>query len=262
MIKNNILSISLMGLLAFGMTALPLSDAAAAGDAPKVEKQDWPHKGIFGKFDRASVQRGYQVYKEVCAACHAMKYLRFRDLAGIGFSEMEIKALAAQYEIEDGPNNEGEMFMRPGKPADRFVSPFPNEKAARYANGGAYPKDLSLIIKARSGGEDYLYALLTSYRDHPPEGETLADGQYWNDAYKGHKIAMAAPLSDGQLTYSDGTEATMSQMARDVAQFLAYASEPHMEQRKATGLMVILFLSVFAGVMYGVKKKIWEDLDH
>ncbi|GIX08542.1 cytochrome c1 [Elioraea sp.] len=250
----------LVALAASLLLAAPA--ARAAGEAPKPPPQDWSFGGLFGTFDRASAQRGFLVYKQVCAGCHAMKQLAYRNLEGIGLSEAEIRAIAADYMIMDGPNDDGEMFERPGRPSDRFRSPFPNEKAARAANGGAYPPDLSLIVKARAGGADYLHALLTGYRDEPPAGVEPMEGMHYNAYFPGHWIAMARPLNDDQVEYPDGTPATTEQMARDVVTFLAWAAEPELEQRRAMGVRVILFLIVLAGLTYGVKRRIWADLKH
>nr|WP_144184559.1 cytochrome c1 [Elioraea rosea] len=236
--------------------------ANAAGEVVKPPAQDWSFGGLFGTFDRASAQRGFQVYKEVCAACHAMKQISYRNLAEIGLSEDEIRAIAAEVQVQDGPNDDGEMFERPGRASDRFRSPFPNERAARAVNNGAYPVDLSLIIKARGGGADYLYALLTGYRDEPPPGVPVMDGMHYNDYFPGHWIAMGRPLNDDQIVYADGTPATTSQMARDVTTFMAWAAEPELEQRRAMGVRVILFLTILAGMTYAVKRKIWADLKH
>jgi ubiquinol-cytochrome c reductase cytochrome c1 subunit len=236
--------------------------ANAAGEAPKPPAQDWSFGGFFGTFDRASAQRGFQVYKEVCAACHAMKQLSYRNLSDIGLSDAEIRAIAAEVQVQDGPNDEGEMFERPGRPSDRFRSPFANEKAARAVNNGAYPVDLSLIIKARKDGANYLYALLTGYREEPPPGVPVMDGMHYNEYFPGHWIAMGRPLNDDQIVFADGTPATTSQMARDVTTFMAWAAEPELEERRAMGVRVILFLIVLAGMTYGVKRKIWADLKH
>ena len=243
--------------------ALGLSSASfAAGAGPTPPAQDWSFGGLFGTFDRAATQRGFQVYKEVCAACHAMKQISYRNLAEIGLSDAEIRAIAADIQVQDGPNDDGEMFERPGRPSDRFRSPFPNERAARAVNGGAYPVDLSLIIKARPGGADYLYALLTGYRDEPPAGIEPMEGMHYNEYFPGHWIAMGRPLNDEQIVYADGTPATTSQMSRDVTTFMAWAAEPELETRRAMGVKVILFLIILAGMTYGVKRKIWADLKH
>ena len=220
----------------------------------------WPQAGMFGTYDRAALQRGFQVYKQVCSTCHALRYLSYRDLADLGFNAAEVKAIAADYQVQDGPNDQGEMFQRPGRPSDDFVKPFANDQAARAANGGALPPNLSLIIKAREGHEDYVYSLLTGFGQMPQQGEVIASGMNYNPYFPGHQIAMPPPLSDNSVTYADGTKATIEQEARDVVQFLAWAGEPHMEDRKRTGLKVLLFLAVFAAIMYGVKRSVWKDL--
>lgn len=233
-----------------------------AGDSTHhVESQSWSFDGPFGTYDRGALQRGFQVYSQVCAACHSMKHLSYRNLAALGYTEAEVKAIASQYTTMDGPDDEGEMFERPMKPSDKFKSPYENEKAARYANNGALPPDLSLITKARMGGADYIYGLLIGYEE-PPEGEAMGDGQYWNTVMAGNKIAMASPLSDDIVGYEDDSPTTIDQYARDVSTFLTWAAEPEMEKRKSTGIKVILFLLIFAGIMYAVKKKIWAGVKH
>lgn len=231
----------------------------AAGDAKKPVDQEWSFSGPFGTFDRGALQRGFQVYKQVCAACHSMNYLAYRNLAALGYTEGEIKAIASEYTVMDGPNDEGEMFERSRRPSDRFKNPYENEQQARYVNNGALPVDMSLIVKARKNGANYIYSLLTGYKE-APEGVKLSTGQHYNPYMAGGKIAMAAPLSDDIVAYEDGTATTMEQYARDVTQFLAWAAEPEMEVRKRTGIKVILFLLAFAGIMYAVKKKIWADV--
>jgi ubiquinol-cytochrome c reductase cytochrome c1 subunit len=227
---------------------------------PRTPPGGWPHQGAFGTYDKAALQRGFQVYKQVCSACHSMKLLSYRDLTQLGFSEAEVKAIAAGYQVPDGPNDQGEMFQRAGRPSDHFVSPFANDQAARAANGGALPPDLSLIIKARHGHEDYVYSILTGFGQTPPADEKIASGMNYNPYFAGHQIAMPPPLQENSVTYADGTPATVDQEAKDVAQFLAWASEPSLEARHQTGLKVVLFLIVFAAVMYGVKRKIWGKL--
>lgn len=254
-IKSLIAATACIVTLTMGGTA-----AHAAGEAIAIPKQEWSFSGMFGTFDRASAQRGLQVYKEVCAACHALDYIAFRNLMDLGYTEDEVKAIAAEYEVMDGPNDEGEMFSRPATPSDRFPAPYPNEQASRAANNGAYPPDLSLIVEARGGFENYLYALLTGYPEEPPAGVELMDGMYYNNYYSGHQIAMAAPLYDEGIEYADGTVATISQQARDVTTFLAWASEPNMETRKQTGVAVLLFLVVLSGLLYASKRKIWADV--
>lgn len=243
----------------FAFTLMPVSGAFAAGDAPTPPKQDWSFSGPFGTYDKAALQRGYKVYSEVCAACHAMKRVHFRNLEDLGYNEGQIKNIASNYTVMDGPDSEGEMFERPARLSDPFPSPYPNKEAAKAANG-AYPPDLSLITKARAHGADYIHALLTGYDDAAHHGMTLSEGQYWNKYMSGHIIAMAPPLSDGQIAYEDGSPQTLDQYSKDVSHFLTWAAEPEMEHRKRLGIQVLLFLLVFTGIMYGVKKKIWSDV--
>lgn len=219
----------------------------------------WPFEGIFGTFDRQAAQRGAQVYLEVCSTCHSNHNLYYRNLKDIGFSEAEIKQLAQKYTVKDGPNAEGEMFDRPALPSDRFVSPYPNEEAARAANNGAYPVDLSLIMKARQDGPNYVFSLLSGYQDAPADVK-LMPGLYYNPYFEGGQIAMPPPLTEGQVTFSDGTPATVEQMAKDVVVFLQWAAEPEMEHRKSIGLKVMIFLLVFTVFFYIAKKKIWKNI--
>lgn len=220
----------------------------------------WPQTGITGTYDRASLQRGFQIYKQVCSTCHSLKLLSYRNLSDLGFSEAEVKAIAAAYTVTDGPNDQGEMFQRPGRPSDAFVGPYANDQAARAGNNGALPPDLSLIVKARAGNENYVYSILTGFGQTPPADEKVANGLYYNPYFPGHQIAMPQPLMDNSVTFADGTSATIAQEAKDVTQFLTWASEPKMEVRKQTGLKVILFLVVFAFVMYRVKRRIWKKM--
>jgi ubiquinol-cytochrome c reductase cytochrome c1 subunit len=256
-------------LLTAGLASLAaafgaLSPAHAAGSGPVPPEQSWPHGGVnsftsFGKtYDRHALQRGFQVYKEVCAACHSMHLLSYRNLADIGFPEAEVKAIAAQYEVPD-TNDAGEPIMRPALPADRFKSPFPNVKAAAAANNGKAPPDLSLVVKARSHHEDYIYALLTGYTE-AAHGVVVPDGSYYNEYFPGHIIAMAQPIYDSGVTYSDGTTATIAQQASDVTQFLAWAAEPKLEDRRRIGVMVIIFLTVMAGLLFAAKRRLWADV--
>lgn len=221
--------------------------------------QHWHFDGMFGSYDQASMQRGLKVYREVCAACHSLKRVYFRNLEDLGYDEGQVKNIASQYNVTDGPNDEGEMFERPALPSDHFLSPYPNDKAAAAVNNGAVPPDLSLIIKARHHGPDYVFGILTGYTD-PPEGQTLMQGQHWNKYKAGGVIAMPPPLTDGQVAYEDGSPQTVEQYAKDVVNFLAWASDPSMEQRKRTGIKVLIFLAAFAAVMYAVKRKIWADV--
>ena len=226
-------------------------------------KVNWSFKELTGKFDRASLQRGFQVYKEVCASCHSMQYLSYRNLGEPGgpeFTQEEVKAIAASVEIEDGPDSQGEMFTRTGKPSDKFKSPYPNVEASTAANGGAYPPDMSVLVKARPGGADYMYSVLMGYEE-PPAGMKLDDGVYYNKYMIGQKIKMASPLSDGIVEYSDGTEATMDQMAKDVTTFLAWAAEPELEERHRVGFKVIIYLILLTILVYLSMKKIWSRVD-
>ena len=225
-------------------------------------KSDWGFKGIFGTFERASLQRGYQVYQEVCSGCHSIQHLSYRNLSEKGgpeFSIEEAKAIAAQFEIEDGPNSDGEMFMRPARLSDKFVSPYPNIEASTSANGGAYPPDMSVLTKARAGGEDYIYSLLMGYED-PPSGFELDDGVYYNKYMAGKKIKMSAPLMDGVVDYTDGTEATVAQMSKDVTTFLVWAAEPHLEAQHRMGFKAIIYLIILLTLVYMSKQKVWSRL--
>jgi len=253
---------------------------ARAEEQATPPSQKWSFAGPFGTYDRGALQRGLKVYKEVCSNCHGLSYIAFRNLAdpgGPGYSIAQTAALAAEYKIKDGPNDQGEMFERPGRPADYFPSPFANEQAARAANGGAAPPDLSLITKARSyergfpwfifdffstfqeQGPNYVAGILQGFEDKVPAGVTIPDGSYYNKYFPGHSIKMPKPLSDGQVTFDDGSPATVAQYSRDVTTFLMWAAEPHMEARKRLGLQVFVFLLIFAGLMYFTKKKVWAD---
>lgn len=240
---------------------LGIGAAQAAGDAKELKHADWSHSGPFGTYDRAAVQRGYQVFDEACASCHSLKYIAFRNLTEIGFSEDQAKAIAAEKTVTDGPNNDGEMFERPAKLFDYYPSPFPNAKAAA-AGFGIAPPDLSLMSKARPHGDDYIYSLLTGYNEQPDEemAKKLESGGNYNPYFPGGVIAMPAPLSDDQVEYVDGTPATVDQMAKDVTAFLAWAAEPKMEERKQMGVKVILFLIFLSVLLYLAKKQIWGRL--
>lgn len=256
------------------LVALMLGAGAAhANEGVALPVQDWSFKGLFGKFDQAALKRGFQVYAEVCANCHSLKLVAYRNLAAIGLPEGQIREYAATKSVQDGPNDAGEMFTRPALPSDRFVSPFANEKAARAANGGAYPPDLSLMVKARKGGPDYLFGILTGFKDQPPEEFLKAwkehhegadfkmmDGMQFNEYFPGNQIGMPPPLSEGSVTYADGTQATVAQMSRDVTAFLAWTASPEMDHRKALGMKVLLFVAVLTAMLYAVKRKIWSNL--
>lgn len=241
-------------------TVLAAPAVYAAGDVKPPRKVEWSFDGMFGKVDKPAAQRGFQVYKEVCSACHGIKRVAFRSLTEIGFSPAEVKALAATYSVKDGPNDDGEMFERPGLPSDKFVPPYANEQAARAAQNGAYPPDLSLIIKARHDGANYVYSLLTGYGQEVPEHMVMSEGQHYNPYMAGGKIAMAAPFSDGQVTYVDGTVASVDQMAKDVVNYLQWAAEPEMESRKQIGIKVLIYLAIFTVFMYVAKRRLWSKL--
>jgi len=236
---------------------LTLAPAVRAADEnPPLPHQQWSFDGVFGTYDRPAMQRGFQVYKQVCSACHPVNHLRFGDLAALGYTPSELKVVAATDQVTDGPNDQGQMYQRPGRPSDPIPGPFPNDQAARAANGGALPPDLSLIVNAREGGADYVFSILNGFKP-PPAGFQVPPGRYYNEYFPGHLIAMPPPLSDGVVTYADGTKATVPQMAHDVATFLAWASQPNLEIRHRTGVRVFLFLIVAVGVFYAAKRKIW-----
>ncbi len=260
--------------------ATPAAMAAAPGLKP--ERQEWTFGGPFGKFDKGQLQRGFKVYREVCSSCHSLELVAFRNLSekgGPGFTEDQVKALAAEYQVQDGPNADGEMFERPGVPADRFPKVFPNKEAAQAANGGAYPPDFSLLAKARTFergfplfiadiftqyqelGPDYIHALLTNYHE-APEGADTPAGMHYNPAFPGSWIAMANPLNPGQVEYTDGSPQTVEQYSRDVVAFMMWAAEPHLEERKRLGVIVMIWLSVFAVLLYFTKKKVWKNVAH
>ena len=255
---RNFLRIFLITILFFG-----LSVTSNAVERVEYLKTDWSFKGLFGKFDRAALQRGYQVYTEVCSSCHSMKYLSYRNLAEEGgpeFTVAQAKAIAASFEVTDGPNDDGEMYTRPGKLSDKFVMPYDNVKAAQAANGGAYPPDMSVLVKARGDGVDYIYSLLQGYED-PPLGMSLDDGVYYNKYMYGNKIKMSNQLSDGLVEYGDGTNASVEQMAKDVTTFLMWAAEPHLESRHQMGFKAIVYLVILTILVYFSMKKIWSRIE-
>ena len=279
----------LLTALLAGAAMAAVSPAFAADEhPPEIARQDWTFGGMTGHYDKEQLRRGYQVYKDVCAACHGLRLLHYRNLSEPGgpeFAEGNVEQMAAEAQVTDGPNDDGEMFTRPGKPADRFVSPYPNAKAAAAANGGAVPPDLSVMAKARTieragpwyleplnwisdvatnyqeQGPDYMHALLTSYAE-APSGMTMAPGMYYNAAFPGHQIAMPAPLSDGQVTYPDGVPATLDTYSRDISAFLMWAAEPKLEERKRMGLKVLIYLSILAALLYLSKRALWRHVEH
>lgn len=243
-------------ILAGLVIAFGAAGTARAAEEAAPLRRSWSHDGLFGTFDRAAAQRGFQVYREVCSTCHGLEYVAFRNLEALGFTEDEVSVIASEYQIADGPNDQGEMFERPGKPSDHLPPPFPNPETARLANGGALPPDLSLITKAREGGADYVFSILQGYEE-PPAGEEGQEGLYYNPYFPNHWIAMPPPLSDGMVEYADGSSTSVEQMASDVAVFLSWAAEPTLEERKETGLKVILFLVILTGLFYATKRRIW-----
>ncbi len=253
----------LTGAIALAALTTGVAAIAAGGEIHPPHKH-WHFQGPFGTYDRAAAQRGFQVYKEVCAACHSLQYVAYRNLMALGLTENQVKVIASEITVPD-IGDDGSAIERPARPSDRFKKPFANELAAAAANGGHAPPDLSVMIKAREDGADYVHALLTGYVDFaklkPEQIKEFAvtKDDNFNTYYPGHKIAMPAPLADGKVTYADGTKATVDQMSADIVEFLAWTSEPHMEDRKRTGVRVILFLLAMAGLMYAVKRQVWAD---
>ena len=246
--------------LFFLFSSLNSISAKAATSSIELIEQNWPFNGIFGRFDKASLQRGFKVYSEVCSACHGLRHVSYRDLVGIGYSNDEIKVIAGEYEVVDGPNEEGEMFTRDAKLSDKFVGPYENDQVARLANNGAYPPDLSLIVKARAGGANYIYSLLNGYKDFPENFEA-SEGMYYNEYYPGNQIAMPPQIEDDIVEFDDGTTASHIQIARDITSFLAWAAEPELESRKSLGVKTLFFLVLITIMLLGVKRKVWKKLD-
>jgi ubiquinol-cytochrome c reductase cytochrome b/c1 subunit len=233
--------------------------AFAATEGGALTRQPWSWQGVFGTYDEAQLRRGHQVYREVCSACHAMKLVSFRNLSALGYTEDAVKEIAASHQIPDGPDENGDMFERKGLPSDRFPAPFPNDQAAMAANGGALPPDLSLIVKARMGGPDYVFSLLTVYVEPPPEAE-LPSGKSYNAVFPGNAIGMPPQVTDGVVEYADGTANTAEQIARDVTAFLQWAAEPELEVRHALGVKAVLFLFVFTALFYALKRRVWASV--
>jgi cytochrome c1 len=268
--------------LALAASLLGLAGAAFAADeqsheTPQPPRQKWSFAGPFGHYDKGQLQRGLKVYREVCAVCHGMKYVAFRNLEALGYSEGQVKAIASEYKIQDGPNDQGEMFEREGRPADYFPTPWPNENAARARYNGV-PPDFSVLAKARGyergfpwfifdmftqfqeHGVDYIHAIMVGYKEKPPAGVTLPQGSFYNEYFPGHAIAMPPPLSDKRVDYTDGSPTTVDQYAKDVAAFMMWAAEPHLEARKRIGFQVMIFLIVLSGLLYFTKKKVWASV--
>lgn len=280
---NKFLGFALAAAFAGGLFTANAGPAQAAGASEHPPEQEWSWTGPFGSFDRAAAQRGLQVYVNVCAGCHSLNRVYYRNLTDLGYTEEQVKNFASQFTVMDGPDENGEMFERPAEASDPFVAPFPNEEAAKAANGGAYPPDLSLIVKNRahgfgsiganflamlqvrgySSGADYVSALLADgYVDPAPEGAEIPAGKWYNKYMPGNAISMPPPLYPDAVEYADGTEATAEQMAYDVATFLAWAAEPRLEDRKETGIKVMLFLAFFTGLLIAVKRRTWANVKH
>ena len=289
--KKILISLAAVSALFVGAAAYA-EEAGKAGEASheanpthfpihKPKEMNWTFAGPFGTYDKAQLQRGLKVYKEVCSACHSMKLVAFRTLSDLGYSEAQVKAFAAGYTVPDGPNDAGEMFERPGIPSDYFPSPYPNDKAAAASNGGAVPPDMSLLAKARgiergfpqfvidiftqyaTGGPDYIHGLITGYDQQPQAGMTVPEGTHYNPYFNaGVSLKMPKPISDGQVTYDDGAPQTVEQYSEDVSAFLMWAAEPHLEDRKKTGFRVMIFLLLFAVLMYLTKRKVWANVAH
>jgi ubiquinol-cytochrome c reductase cytochrome c1 subunit len=228
----------------------------AQSEAPSPPRQEWSFSGPFGRYDLAAARRGFQVYSESCAACHALTWLHYRDLAGIGLTQDQIKALAAKISVPTGVDAQGAPVSKPATPASFFAAPFPTEEAARAAMNGALPPDLSLAANAYPNGPDFIVALLTGYRE-PPAGTKLADGMSYNIYFPGHQVAMPPPLAEGQIAYTDGTVSTVDQNARDVAEFLAWSANPEMNRRKHLGLPAVGYFLAMAAVAYLLQRRIW-----
>ncbi|MBW6423019.1 cytochrome c1 [Rhizobium sp. XQZ8] len=265
--------------------AAPAGGEHAEGATPHYpikhpKQEEWSFAGPFGHYDKGQLQRGLKVYKEVCSACHSMKLVAFRTLEELGYSEAQVKAFAAEYEVQDGPNDAGEMFTRKAVPSDYFPSPYPNAQAAAAANNGAAPPDMSLLAKARGitrgfpqfifdmftqyqeGGPDYIHSLITGY-EQPPAGVQVPEGGHYNPYFaNAASLAMAQPISNDQVTYEDGSPQTVDQYARDVSAFLMWTAEPHLEERKRTGFMVMIFLLIFTGLIYLTKKSVYANKEH
>lgn len=260
--RATLAGLAAIAAVTFGAVVALSMPARASGGEAHLKHVEWSFQGPFGTYDRDALRRGYKVYKEVCATCHSLKLVHFRNLGepgGLEFGEEQVKALAAEVQVQDGPNADGEMYEREGRPSDAFPAPYPNEEAAAAALGAA-PPDLSLLAKAREGGPDYLYSLLTGYEE-APEGVIVPAGGNYNPVFAAGSgiIAMPAPLSDGLVDYEDGTANTLDQQAKDVSQFLMWAAEPKLEQRHRLGFQVFIYLLVLAGLLYFVTRKVWHD---
>ena len=258
--KKIFLIFLLLPNLVLANTEYDLEETIIETKAHHPKQMKWEFDGVFGSVDRASAQRGYQIYKEICSACHSLRRVAYRNLTEIGFSEDEVKQIASEFLVSDGPNDDGEMFDRSGLPSDKFVGPYANEQAARSSNGGALPPDLSLIIKARHDGANYVYSLLTGSVD-APDNFPLASGKSYNPYFEGRQISMPAPITDDvQVDYRDGTYATKEQMVIDVTNFLQWAAEPEAEARKKMGVRTMIFLGILLIILIAAKRAVWKKV--
>lgn len=248
----------LSALVATGMVAA--AGAANANEGAALTKPGFSWEGVFGQYDKPALKRGYQVFHDVCSNCHGLKLVAYRNLSAVGLTEDEIKTVAAERELPDVPNDEGMISPRPGRASDKYISPFPNDKAAAAANGGALPPDLSLMAKARVGGPNYIYSLLLGYEDEAPADHPIPEGKYFNHIFPGNAISMPPQVMDDLVSYADGTKATKEQITHDVVTFLNWAAEPELDQRKSLGLKVMIFLGVLTALMYALKRQIWKNL--
>jgi len=256
--KNHIIA-AFSGVLAGVIGASCVASANEVSDGLHAPSYPWPHEGIFDSYDHASIRRGHQVYMQVCAACHSMKYLHWRQLVGVAYTEEEAKALAFETEVMDGPNDEGEMFARPGRLSDKIPQPYANEQAARYTNGGAYPPDLSLISGARHNGQNYIFALLTGYRE-PPAGISIREGLHYNPYFPGGAIAMPKMLVDGGVEYDDGTPSSASQQAKDVTTFLTWSCYPFQDEMRVMGIKACFVISLMIAFASYSKRLRWAPI--
>lgn len=249
----------LSALVATGLVGASGAALANSGGEPLM-KPNFSFNGFFGKYDQAQLKRGFEIFHQVCSNCHGLRLVAYRNLADVGLTADEIKAVAAERDIDDAPNDEGIVSKRAGRPSDKYISPFPNEKAAGAANGGAVPPDLSLMAKARVGGPNYIYSLMQGFSEEIPEHHVVPEGKYYNKYFPGGNISMPPQLMEDLVTYSDGTPAKVPQMAEDISAFLNWAAEPELDARKSLGLKVMIFLGVFTALLYALKRQIWKNI--
>lgn len=249
----------LSALVAAGLSVVG-GTAQASSEGPPLMKPGFTWDGVFGRYDQSQLKRGFEVFNQVCSNCHGLRLVAYRNLSAVGLDKDEIKAVAAAREKPDEPNDEGVVNPRPGRPSDKYIDPFPNDKAAASANGGALPPDLSLMAKARVGGPNYIYSLMLGFEENAPEGHPIPEGKYYNKYFSGGAISMPPQLMDDLVTYADGTKATPEQMAKDITAFLNWAAEPELDERKSMGLKVMVFLAIFTALLYALKRQIWKNL--